>query len=153
MFSAWNSSIILDTRHKERDMVTIVLANKTVLLIEDRANFRQLIARILKRQEAIVIEASDGKEGLALLEKHKPDISICDIFMPVMTGHEFVVAAKANPITKDIPIIIITAIEQKEAAVKAVHRGADTYLLKPFSSTDLLQKIETVLQISPMIVV
>jgi len=122
-----------------------MLANKTILIIEDREYFRQLVTRILMKYQATVLEAADGQTGFAMLQQYKPDISICDIFMPVMNGHEFVNAAKHHPSTQDIPIIIITATEQKKEAVHAVQKGAEAYLLKPFSSAELLQKIALLL--------
>lgn len=122
-----------------------MLSNKTILIIEDHIQFRELLVKILKRENATVLEAADGQEGLRMLTEHQPDVSICDIFMPVMSGHEFVIAAKADPTTHAIPIIIITAVEQKSEAVNATERGAETYLLKPFNSTDLIDKIRQVL--------
>ncbi len=123
-----------------------MLTDKKILIIEDHPQFRELVSNILRRQEATVLAAGDGREGLEMLTEHQPDISICDIFMPVMSGHEFVIAAKANPATTHIPIIVITAVEQELAAQNATRRGAETYLLKPFNSHDLIDTIHELLR-------
>jgi chemotaxis family two-component system sensor histidine kinase/response regulator PixL len=70
-----------------------------------------------------------------------PDIVTCDISMPLMDGHEFLAAAKEDPNTQNIPIIVVTALGQEEEATKATSMGASAYLTKPFSSSHLIETI------------
>jgi CheY-like chemotaxis protein len=101
---------------------------------------------MLERVGFITLEAGDGLQGLQFLKEKKPDVVTCDISMPIMDGHEFLAAAKADVDTRDIPIIIITAIGQEGEAAKATEMGADAYLTKPFSSSNLIETIQTQLK-------
>lgn len=113
-----------------------------ILIIDDAVHIRRLIARMLTRDNYSVLQAGDGVEGLQLLKEQKPDVVTCDISMPVMDGYEFLAAAKSNPETKHIPIIIITAVGEEEDTVKALDMGADACLTKPFSSSHLIETIK-----------
>lgn len=123
-----------------------MVVSAKILIIDDAIHIRRLTARMLERVGFITLEASDGLQGLQFLKEKKPDIVTCDISMPNMDGHEFLVAAKADVDTKDIPIIIITAIGQEGEAAKATEMGADAYLTKPFSSSNLIETIQTQLK-------
>ena len=89
------------------------------------------------------LEAADGLQGVSILKTQKPDIVTCDIAMPHMDGYEFVKAARENPETHNIPIIVLTATGQEEEVAKAMDLGANAYLTKPFSSSRLLELIRT----------
>jgi CheY-like chemotaxis protein len=117
-----------------------------ILIIDDAIHIRRLAARMLERVGFITLEAGDGLQGLQFLKEKKPDVVTCDISMPIMDGHEFLAAAKADVDTRDIPIIIITAIGQEGEAAKATEMGADAYLTKPFSSSNLIETIQTQLK-------
>jgi len=118
----------------------------TVLIIDDAVHIRCLTSRMLERVGFVTIEASDGLQGLQLLKERHPDIVTCDISMPLMDGHEFLLAAKSDETTRDIPVIIVTAIGQDSEATKATEMGADAYLTKPFSSSNLIETIQTQLK-------
>lgn len=118
----------------------------TVLIVDDAVHIRRLAARMLARVGFTTLEASDGLEGLRLLKIHRPDIVTCDISMPNMDGHEFLTAAKADEETRDIPIIIVTAVGQEGEASKAIEQGADAYITKPFSSNNLIETIQRQLE-------
>ncbi len=114
----------------------------TVLIIDDAVHIRRLAARMLERVGYQTLQASDGLQGLKYLREKKPDIVTCDISMPNMDGHEFLASAKADKETSNIPIVIITAIGQEGEAEKATKMGADAYLTKPFSSSNLIETIQ-----------
>lgn len=118
----------------------------TVLIIDDAVHIRCLASRMLERVGFVTIEASDGLQGLQLLKEKRPDIVTCDITMPLMDGHEFLLAAKSDEATRDIPVIIVTAVGQDSEAAKATQMGADAYLTKPFSSSNLIETIQTQLK-------
>lgn len=113
----------------------------TVLIIDDAVHIRRLVARMLEQSGFITLEAPDGLQGLRLLREKKPDVVTCDISMPLMDGHEFLAAAKEDPQTRDIPIIVVTALGQEEEAARATAMGASGYLTKPFSSSHLIETI------------
>jgi CheY-like chemotaxis protein len=114
-----------------------------VLIIDDAVHIRRIIVRMLEQFNFITLEASDGLQGLQKLQAERPDIVTCDISMPVMDGYEFLEAAKLNPETKHIPIIVITAIGQEEEMVKSLALGADACINKPFSSSHLVEVLQS----------
>ena len=116
-----------------------------VLVIDDAVHIRRLIMRMLEQGNYTALQAGNGREGLQVLEQEMPDVVTCDISMPVMDGYQFLMAAKKNPETQHIPVVIITALGQKEEINKATELGADACLTKPFSSSHLREVIETVL--------
>lgn len=113
----------------------------TVLIIDDAVHIRRLVARMLEQAGFVTLEAPDGLQGLRLLKENRPDVVTCDISMPLMDGHEFLAAAKKDPQTQDIPIIVVTALGQEEDAARATAMGASAYLTKPFSSSHLIEII------------
>jgi CheY-like chemotaxis protein len=114
----------------------------TVLIIDDAVHIRRLVARMLEQAGFTTLEAADGEQGLKVLKAQKPDVVTCDISMPLMNGYEFLMAARKDPETRSIPIILITALGQEEEVVRATQMGADAYLTKPFSSTNLVETIQ-----------
>lgn len=116
-----------------------------VLIIDDALHIRRLIIRMLEQNNFVVVEAADGLQGLQSLREQKPDVVTCDISMPRMDGFEFLAAAKQDPETQDVPIIIITAVGQEEETTKAIELGASACLTKPFSSSNLLETIQILL--------
>jgi CheY-like chemotaxis protein len=118
----------------------------TILIIDDAVHIRRLVARMLEQAGFATLEAADGLEGLLLLREKMPDVVTCDISMPLMDGYEFLTAAKESPETRHIPVIVVTAIGQEEEVTKATAMGADAYLTKPFSSSNLIETIQTQLE-------
>lgn len=121
----------------------------TVLIIDDAVHIRRLVARMLEQAGFETLEAADGIQGLRLLKEQKPDVVTCDISMPLMDGHEFLMTAKKDPTTRHIPIIVVTALGQEEEAAKATAMGASAYLTKPFSSNHLIETIYSQVKESP----
>jgi len=121
----------------------------TVLIIDDAVHIRRLAARMLERAGFATLEAGNGLQGLKALQEKKPDIVTCDISMPLMDGHEFLTAAKADVETRQIPVIIITAIGQEDEVARAMELGANAYLTKPFSSSSLVETVQTQLNQLP----
>ena len=117
----------------------------TVLVIDDNTDIRQY-ERTLLQDEYIVLEAADGKEGLAVALKEVPDLVICDVMMPVMDGLEFTKQLKTNTATSHIPVIMLTAKNLEEHRAEGYEHGADSYITKPFHSKVLLARIENLLR-------
>jgi CRP-like cAMP-binding protein len=116
---------------------------KTVLLIEDNNDVRENTSEILKLAKYNVITAKNGKEGVEMAEKDKPDIIICDIMMPVLDGHGVLHMLSKNEETSGIPFIFLTAKAERSDMRKGMEMGADDYLTKPFDDTELLNAIES----------
>jgi len=116
--------------------------NKTVLIIEDNNDIRENIFEILQLADYIVYEAQNGKAGVELAIKHKPDIILCDIMMPELDGYGVLYILNKNPETANIPFIFLTARAERLDLRKGMEMGADDYLTKPFDDMELLNAIE-----------
>ena len=133
------------SRGKVQQLVSENTNRPTVLVIDDNTDIRQYERTILQ-DEYIVLEAADGKEGLAVALKEVPDLVICDVMMPVMDGLEFTKQLKTNTATSHIPVIMLTAKNLEEHRAEGYEHGADSYITKPFHSKVLLARIENLLR-------
>lgn len=115
---------------------------KTILLIEDNQDVRENTAEILSLAQYRVITAANGKEGVELAIRDKPDLIICDIMMPVLDGHGVLHLLSKNEETAGIPFIFLTAKAERSDFRKGMEMGADDYLTKPFDDVELLSAIE-----------
>ncbi|HMP31032.1 MAG TPA: response regulator [Saprospiraceae bacterium] len=116
--------------------------NKTILVIEDNNDVRENIAEILTLSSYNVLEAQNGKIGVEMAIKNKPDLIICDIMMPELDGFGVLRIINRNPDTMDIPFLFLTAKTEKEDFRKGMILGADDYITKPFDDVELLDAIE-----------
>lgn len=116
-----------------------------ILLIEDTEEIRENVAEILELHHFDIITACDGLQGLHLALQYMPDVIVCDVKMPKMTGFELLAVLRGNPETASIPFIFISASAQKSDIDKGRESGAFAYLTKPFNSEDLLRLIRDVI--------
>ncbi|HEY9607163.1 MAG TPA: response regulator, partial [Allocoleopsis sp.] len=116
--------------------------NKTVLVVDDEAPIRKLLRQELEAQGYQVKEAKSGLEAIAVAKQERPDLITLDVMMPEMNGFDVTAVLKNDPLTMDIPIIILSVIEDKERGYRL---GIDKYLIKPFQSEQLLQEIESLI--------
>src|SRR5690606_711201 len=123
---------------------------KKILLIEDNAEVRENTSEILELANYEVITAENGKIGVELAQRERPDLIICDIMMPELDGYGVLHILGKKPETARIPFIFLTAKTEKSDIRKGMTLGADDYLTKPFDDTDLLNAIETRLKKSSM---
>jgi response regulator NasT len=115
-------------------------APRRVLVAEDEALIRLDLVEMLREEGYDVVgEASDGQEAVELAEKHRPDLVILDVKMPVVDG---ITAAERIADARIAPVVILTAFSQRELVVRARDAGAMAYLVKPFTKADLLPAIE-----------
>jgi two-component system cell cycle response regulator len=113
----------------------------TVLVIEDHPDQRDMLAIVLKREGYKVITAGNGEEALAKLETENAQIALSDIMMPKMDGFELIKRIRATPALKNIYLILITARIQEGDRVRGLDLGADDYITKPFSFSELLARV------------
>jgi DNA-binding response OmpR family regulator len=114
-----------------------------ILLIEDNSDIRENTSEILSLAGYEVLTAENGKIGVDLAQRSKPDLIICDIMMPELDGYGVLHILNKNSETSAIPFIFLTAKTEKTDIRKGMTLGADDYLTKPFDDTDLLNAIET----------
>ena len=118
----------------------------TILVVEDNPDLLLLIHGMLARKYN-VFDAEDGKAALALLEKENIDLVVSDIMMPEMDGYELCRSIKQNINYNHIPVVLLTAKAEDEAAVEAYESGADGFITKPFSINRLMARINNLLSI------
>lgn len=118
----------------------------TLLVVEDNEELRALIVRILQHAYR-VLEAKNGREGLELAISEIPDVIISDVMMPEMDGIELLNEVKHHRDICHIPVIILSAKASLEDRIKGLEYGADGYITKPFSSSYLLARIKSLLQL------
>jgi len=124
---------------------------KKILLIEDNLEVRENTEEILSLANYNVVAAPNGKVGVELALKEKPDLIICDIMMPELDGYGVLHILSKNADTALIPFIFLTAKTEKTDIRKGMTLGADDYLTKPFDDTDLLNAIEVRLRKGAML--
>jgi CRP/FNR family transcriptional regulator, polysaccharide utilization system transcription regulator len=122
-----------------------------ILLIEDNLEMRENTAEILELANYSVITANNGKIGVDLATREKPDLIICDIMMPELDGYGVLYMLGKNSVTASIPFIFLTAKAEKTDMRKGMNLGADDYLTKPFDEMELLQAVETRLKKSNLL--
>lgn len=121
--------------------------NITILVIDDQALTRSMVKSILKGLGyAVVLVAESAPIALDLLESEKVDIIICDWNMPEMSGLEFLKRVRANPSTRKIPFLMLTAEAYRENVSAAISAGVSDYIAKPFTPDVLASKVEATLR-------
>lgn len=119
--------------------------NKTIMVVDDNPDIITIVKTILEGKGYTVLSASSGIELLDMLKNQKPDLIILDIMMPEMDGLEVLSRLKAVTETAAIPVILLTAKVQYEDVLGGYKLGADYYITKPFTSTQLVNGINLLL--------
>ena len=117
---------------------------RRILVIEDNEENLVLMQLILERAEYEVLLANDGLQGLEIARKEQPDIILLDLAMPEMNGWEVAQNLKNNILTKDIPIIAVTAHSLPRDRTRAIDAGCETIISKPFQVSELIDEIKRV---------
>jgi CheY-like chemotaxis protein len=116
-----------------------------ILLVEDNEMNRDMLSRRLARKGFEVFLAVDGAAGVEMVTSHTPDLVLMDMSLPVLDGWEATRRLKADPATRHIPVIALTAHAMSSDRGKALEAGCDDYDTKPIDLARLLSKIETLL--------
>jgi len=117
------------------------LAMKTVLVIDDAEDIRNLIAAVLTNYGFTVREAPNGQLGVQMIAEEKPDLVICDVNMPAMSGYETLAAVRESSETATIPFILMTGLVSRDGFRRGMVCGADDYLIKPFTADELIEAV------------
>jgi len=115
----------------------------SVLIVDDIEDNRELLKRRLEKQGHVVATAENGKKALAMIEASPPDLVLLDIMMPEMDGFEVLDRLKGNAATRDIPVIVISALDDVASAVRCIEQGAEDFLSKPFDPVLLKARVGT----------
>jgi two-component system, cell cycle response regulator len=119
--------------------------NKILIIDDDAVNVKLLAGNLEKDYE--IIPAYNGEEGLRIIEFDKPDIVLLDIMMPKISGYEVCERIKRQDATRFTPVVIITALSDLDAKIKAIEIGADDFLTKPINRMELTTRVKSLLKI------
>ena len=117
-----------------------------ILIVDDDALLRFFFRAFLKKNAVEVFEAGNGMEALSLLEKTAIHLIITDFHMPVMNGLELLKRIRANPGTRFLPVIMITANAEEEVREEAIRLGANHFISKPVTAEDFLHHVRKTLE-------
>ena len=123
----------------------------TVLIVEDEAHIRDMVRLAISTDGYELLEAESAKEASRLLADKIPDLILLDWMLPGMSGIDYAKQLKQNTLTKNIPIIMLTAKAEEEHKIYGLDAGADDYIVKPFSPRELLARMKAVLRRGPLV--
>lgn len=119
---------------------------KSVLVVEDDADIRQLLWRYLEKEKYKVLLAKDGEEGLETAEAQKPDVIILDLMLPRRDGLSVLKELRGKPELSSIPVLILTAKGDEADRIVGLELGADDYVTKPFSPREVAARVKALLR-------
>lgn len=122
---------------------------QTIIIAEDQAQIANLIKFKLEKSGYQVLWGKNGQLAWELIQNNPCDLVILDVMMPIMDGFEVLNAMKAEPSTKEIPVIMLTAKGMEEDIIKGFDAGVVDYLVKPFSVTELAARVKATIDRSP----
>jgi two-component system phosphate regulon response regulator PhoB len=119
---------------------------KTILVVEDDTAIRDMVGFNLRRGGFSVLEAEDCQQARVHVADHRPDLILLDWMLPDTSGVEFARSLQRDELTRDIPVIMLTARTTEDDKVRGLDSGVDDYITKPFSARELLARIRAVLR-------
>lgn len=117
-----------------------------VMIVEDEAALATMLRYNLEKEGYRVSEAGNGEEAVTLADEVKPDLVLLDWMLPVMSGIEVCRQLRRKPVTRDVPIIMITARGEETDKIRGLNTGADDYITKPFSMPELMARVKALLR-------
>lgn len=114
-----------------------IMSEGTILVADDEDDIKIVITLYLESRGFEVLTAFDGLDAIEQAQKSKPDLILCDVMMPVVNGYEVAAKLQADPETRDIPIIMLSAAAHQDAVKQGLEAGARDYIVKPFDPQQL----------------
>ncbi len=118
-----------------------------VLVVDDNQQNLELLQAYLEDMDCVTVPANDGLEALEIISKNPPDLILLDIMMPKMSGFEVCKRIKNNPQTSNIPVIMVTALNEFGDIERGVDSGTDDFLSKPVNKLELITRVKTMLKL------
>lgn len=115
---------------------------KSLLVVDDNEMNRDVLSRRLEKAGYEVIAVEDGKKALNVLENHKFDLVLLDIMMPEMDGFATLEAIRGKQETKELPVVMLTSVNELDDVKRCIGLGANDYVLKPYDIDELKKRIE-----------
>lgn len=120
---------------------------KKILVVDDETKNLKLVKSMLDPNSYECLLKKDGREAMKSVESFKPDLMLIDVMMPFMDGFELTQRLKSNVNTKNIPIILITALSDRDARLQGLEAGAEEFVNKPFLKEELLIRVRNLLRL------
>ena len=117
-----------------------------ILIVDDEAPIREMVAFALNRADMLCAEAADVKQARVEIMTSMPDLILLDWMLPGVSGIEYARQLRRDPLTQEVPIIMLTARGEEDDRIQGLQSGADDYLVKPFSTRELIARINAVLR-------
>jgi CheY-like chemotaxis protein len=118
-----------------------------ILVVDDNEQNLELIVAYLEDVECQTISAANGMEALDIIQRKTPDLVLLDVMMPKISGFEVCRRIKNNPQTADVPVIMVTALNELADIEKAINSGTDDFLSKPVNKWELITRVKTMLKL------
>ena len=122
------------------------MSGKTILIVDDEAPIREMVAMALEMAGYQCLEAADAKQAHSLVVDSRPDLILLDWMLPDISGIELARRLKRDQLTAEIPIIMLTAKGEEDHKIQGLETGADDYITKPFSPRELAARLKAVLR-------
>lgn len=119
-----------------------------VLIIDDEPVIRELLETLLAGEGLELLFAENGETGLKLAQEFQPDAILLDVMMPVMDGYETCRQIRATPGLSEVPIIILSALADREARLSGLRAGADDFLTKPFDAVEMKVRVKNIMRLN-----
>ncbi|MBE7462813.1 MAG: response regulator [Planctomycetes bacterium] len=126
------------------------MSTAKIVVIEDESDILELLEYNLSKEGYKVVSARDGEDGLRKVRKEAPDLVLLDLMLPGLDGIEICRRLKADPLTRTMPVVMVTAKGEESDVVLGLGVGADDYVTKPFSPKELLARVKAVLRRGPL---
>jgi signal transduction histidine kinase len=120
----------------------------TVLIVDDNVTARETLTAILEGEGYDLHQAKDGIQALAMLEQLQPDLILMDVMMPAMDGFEVCRRIRTTPQLAEVPIILLTALDDRDSRLKGIESGADDFLTKPPDRRELVARVRTITRLN-----
>src|SRR5204862_129391 len=126
------------------------MAGELILIVEDHDKNRKLVRDVLQVTGYRTAESETAEDGLRLARELRPALILMDIQLPGMNGIEALGALRADPATRHIPVVMVTALDPSEERVKGLEAGADDFLTKPINQPELLARVRSLLRVKTL---
>lgn len=132
---------------KEKDLQNIDQRTPVILVVDDNQQNLELLQAYLEDMECVTVPAVDGPTALDIVAKNPPDLILLDVMMPKMSGFEVCRRIKNDPATTNIPVIMVTALNELGDIERGIDSGSEDFVSKPVNKLELLTRVRTMLKL------
>jgi PAS domain S-box-containing protein len=123
-------------------------AKSTILIVDDESNGRALLQGLLQHEPYRLIQAGNGREAMEMAVKYRPDVVLLDVMMPEIDGFAVCQLLRKNPQLQHVPILLLTALDDRASKLRGLEAGADDFLTKPYDPTELKTRLRTITRLN-----